>query len=386
MRVRSGGRPRVLVVINDLAPGGAQRAALDQAAGLDPSRYQLEVASLELAPSGAEPGDRFRHVPLRRSHPPDATGIRGWLELDRVLGHFDPDLVHGHLAAATVAGTLAARRRGVPRAIATFHNLTDWEEKRRHPLRLALRRTATWCDAVVAVSEAVRAAMARVDPALAARTRVIPNGIDLASFRSARRERDESRARLGYAADAFVVGAVARCDRRKGLDVLIEAAASASASVPSLRLLLVGDGPERSRLHAQAAARGLESRVTFAGRRSDVRPFLAAMDLFAAPSRTEGQGVALIEALACGLPVVGSRVGGIPEVVPEGRCGLLVAPGAPEALATAIAALARDPDRRAAMAGEASRHAERYALSEGVARLARLYDELLAPLAVEVAA
>ncbi|TMQ71998.1 MAG: glycosyltransferase [Candidatus Eisenbacteria bacterium] len=231
---------------------------------------------------------------------------------------------------------------------------------------------------MIVVSEAVRAAMARVDPALARRAVTIVNGVDLAAFAAARVTRRETRAALGYGDQDLVIGAVARFDRRKGLDLLLEAAAAAQPRVPALRLLLVGDGPERARLESHAAMLGLDAIVHWAGACAPVSPFVAAMDLFAAPSRTEGQGVALVEALAAGVPVVGARVGGIPEVVAHGRCGLLVEPESPDALAAALVRLAREPETRAAMGAAASGQAGRFSLAESCARLSRVYDQLFA--------
>ena len=381
-----GAPRRVLVAINDLAAGGAQRAALDQAAGLDPARFKVEVASFEIEPARSGIGERHRHVPLHRAPAGGASLGRGLRAFDRLLRRFDPELVHGHLAAAVVAATVGARLRGVPCTAATLHNLTDWEEKRRHPLRLVLRRALRGCDAVIVVSDAVRAAMARVDPVLARRAERIHNGVDLAPFAAVAGGRAAARVALGLGSDDFVVGAVARFDPRKGLDLLIEAVAIARARVPSLRLLLVGDGPERPRLEARVAALELASRVRFAGEQADVRPFLAALDLFAAPSRTEGQGVAMIEALAAGLPVVGSRVGGIPEVVTDPGCGVLVEPESAAALAATIAHLANAPPVLAAMAAEASRRASRFSLGESCARLAAVYHRLLATVPAKVAA
>jgi glycosyltransferase involved in cell wall biosynthesis len=285
--------------------------------------------------------------------------------------------VHAHLVAAGIAGTLGARLARVPRVVVTFHNLTDWQEKRSHPLRVAGRRALRWCDAVVAVSEAVRGAMARVDLALARRAHVIPNGIDLSLFAGLGRRRDEARALRGLGPDEIVVGTVARLERRKGVDLLIEAMPLVAARLPRLKLRVIGDGPERSSLEGRVRQLGLGERVELVGERGDVHEELAALDLFAAPSRSEGQGVAVIEALAAGLPVIGARVGGIPEVLGHGACGVLVEPESPGALADAIVGLAlSDERRRFSESGRA--RARSFSLDETRARLERLYESLLA--------
>ena len=183
-----------------------------------------------------------------------------------------------------------------------------------------------------------------------------------------------------------MVGAVARFDPRKGLDLLLEAVAIALPKRPEIRVLLVGDGPERGFLEAQAEALALGRVVRFVGERTDVRFDLAAMDLFAAPSRSEGLGVALIEALAAGVPVVGARVGGIPEVVEDEACGLLVEPGSPERLAEAILRLAGSKPELARLARRAPERAAVFSIESTRWRLERLYDTLLEPLLDRAAA
>jgi glycosyltransferase involved in cell wall biosynthesis len=368
---------RVLVVVNDLGAGGAQRAALEQAAALDPERFEVELASLEIESQRGWNEERFRHVPIRRLRPPGASLARSWAGLREEISRFEPHLVHNHLAVSGLFGTLTARALGVPRVVTTFHNLTDWQEKRFHPLRVAARRAFQLCDRLVAVSHAVRTAMGAVSSRLEARTEVIHNGVDLASFRNLGAQREQERARLGFESSDFVVGAVARFDRRKGLDLLIEAASLARPRLPELKLLLVGDGVERPRLEAQIRDLGLESAVRCPGACSDVGPFLAAMDLFAAPSRTEGQGIAIVEAMAAGLPVLASRVGGIPEVVADGVCGRLLPSGAKTPWSAALVDLGTRPEERRRLALQAPARAAAFSLEAAAERIERLYGVLL---------
>ncbi len=367
-RAAPRGRVRVVVLVNDLAAGGAQRVALEQATALDPERFEVEIASLELKPEHGWAAGRAGGLPVRRIRPP---------RLVCYLREFRPHVVHAHLLVAGAAGVLAARAAGGARVVTTFHNLTDWEEKAWHPVRLLARPLLERCDAVVAITEAVRAAMARVSPRLARRAVVIHNGADLASFRGVRAARVASRSRLGYEPGAFVVGAVARLDPRKGVDLLLDATARACGRLANLQVLIVGDGPERARLEAQARALGLEARVRLAGEQRDVRPFLAALDLFAAPSRTEGQGVAIVEALAAGIPVVAARVGGIPEVLGEGEYGWLAPPGDPGAWAEALVRAATTPAELERLAAKGPTGARRFSIETSRARLEELYLELL---------
>ena len=313
MSTTRGDRTRVAVVLNDLGADGAPRAAIEQAACLDPAEWQVEIASLELSGNARTAWRLPPHVPVRR---PGLAGFTRWLK------EFAPDLVHAHLAQATLACRVAAPFTGEPALVATCHQPSDWGEHRFQPLRLLARAALHHCSVVLAVSEAVRAAIATHDAGLAARTRVLRHGTDLSGFTAVRGMRAAAREVLGYRPGTFVLGVVARLDARKGLDLLLEAASRALHRVPGLELLIVGDGAERSRLVALAAEQGLLARVRFVGEHADVRPYLAAFDLFAAPSRSEGAGVTLMESLAAGVPVAGSPIGGIPEVLGRRRGGL----------------------------------------------------------------
>jgi glycosyltransferase involved in cell wall biosynthesis len=369
---------RILYVINDLALGGAQRVAFHQATFLDPDRFEARIASFEFDASGAMvPSFERRGIPVHRLRRASDPAWSGLSRLDRLIREFEPDLVHTHLAAAGVLGRFVARRRRVPSVVTTLHNLSDWEEKRFSPLRWLDRRTLDMADVVVTVSDAIRRAVERVRPALSERTVTLHNGVPLEGLLGARAEREVARAELGYAPSDFVVGSVARFDPRKGLDILIEAAALAQSQCPQLRVLLIGDGPERESLEQKARALGVEHLMRIVRHRIDVRGVLAAMDLFAAPSRTEGLGMAIIEALAAGIPVIGSAVGGIPEVVEDGACGRLLPPAAPRVWSETLVQLARRPAELERWARAAPDTARRFSLENSGMALEALYSRLL---------
>lgn len=369
---------RVLFVINDLALGGAQRIVLHQATHLDRERFAPTVASFEFDPGGdLVPAFAAAGIPIHRLRAPGESPLLGMLRLRRLLVDLEPALVHTHLAAAGVLARVAARWQKVPRVVTTLHNLSDWEEKRGSPLRWLDRRTLPLADAVVTVSDAIRLAVERVSPNLGPRTVTVHNGVPLESLAGTGRERDSARAALGYRPADFVVGAVARLDPRKGLDTLLDALALAEAERPELRVLLVGDGPERERLEEQVQTLGITARVRMVRDRVEVRAMLAAMDLFAAPSRTEGLGVAIIEALAAGIPVLGSAVGGIPEVVEDGVCGRLLSPGTPRIWARSLVELAGRPPELARWAEAAPARARHFSVEASGIALESLYDRLL---------
>lgn len=369
---------RVLFLINDLGMGGAQRVVFHQATTLAPERYRAEVASFEFDSSGTLVGE-FTHagIPVHRLRRPDEPVAVAWPRVNALIRRLAPDVVHTHLAAAGVLGRVAARRANVPCVVTTLHNLSDWEEKRSGPLRWLDRRTLGLADSVVSVSEAVRRAVVAALPALADRAVTVHNGVPVHQFAGARGDRAASRTELGLDAADFVVGSVARLDPRKGLDVLIEAVARAAERVPRLRVVVAGDGPERARLETLVESLGLVPRVHLLPHRIGVRSLLGALDLFVAPSRTEGLGVAIIEALAAGLPVLGSSVGGIPEVIEDGACGRLLPHSRPDAWAEALVAAAANPEVVRRWAEAAPRRAARFSLEVAAERMQALYDGLL---------
>jgi glycosyltransferase involved in cell wall biosynthesis len=371
--------PVVLVVINDLAVGGAQRVAASQSAGLAAAGFEVHVASLESVPQGALleecRGAGVPVHPLRAAREPQVWAIA---RLQGLLARLRPALVHTHLARAGVTGRMCARAARVPRMVSTLRNLTDWQERAGEPLRALDRRTLRWCDAIVAASDAIRQAVAQREPALAARTCVIHNGVDVEAFAErAASGRAMARESFGFGPRHCVIGAVCRLEPRKGIDTLLRAFSAALAVRPESRLLIVGEGPERAALEATVRAGRLEAAVRFTGERRDVADCLAAMDVFAAPSRTEGLGLALIEAMAAGLPVLGSRVGGIPEVVEDGRCGWLLPVDDTEAWRDALVRIVAGSDLRVAMGAQARRSASRFSIAASDRALAELIRGLI---------
>jgi glycosyltransferase involved in cell wall biosynthesis len=376
---------RILLVINDLILGGAQRVLLDQVRALDGGRFRIEVASLEIDPGGPVGEALERHGirvhRLRRRGEPRVLALPR-LAL-RVLA-LRPELVHTHLAAAGVGGRIVARALGVRVVVSTQHNLSDWEERRCGWLRRADRATLFLADRIVTVSDAVRGAMAAVLPALGARGVTVHHGIDPDRFRRPPGARAEARGALGLASDVMTVVAVARLDPRKGIDVLLDGLAQLPPGHAWV-LCVVGDGPERRALEARARTLGIAHAVRFEGAHEDVRPWLWAADLCAVPSRTEGLGVVVIEALAAGTPVFASPVGGIPELLGAGRGGRLVAGVHAEAWMEALAPVFSSPAKLAPLAAAAPEHAAAFSLERAAGALAGVYERCLARSGAAVA-
>jgi glycosyltransferase involved in cell wall biosynthesis len=244
--------------------------------------------------------------------------------------------------------------------------------KEPRPLRWGVRKLLRSSHAVVAPSAGYRDEALAPLPELLSRTHVIHNAVDLEGL---------SAAAPGPAPDgAPYLLTVAAHNQRKGIDVLLRAFESVAPRHPGLELHLVGDGPLRPLLEAQADAGGFRSRIRFLGQRlpPEVMRLLRSCRVFVLPSRTESFGMAALEAMGCGAPVVASRVGGIPEIIEDGRHGLLVPPDDPDALAAGIGRLLDDPGlaRRLGEAGAERVRAE-FAAPHAGARYEALFLRLL---------
>lgn len=291
-----------------------------------------------------------------------AGGLKGQVTMGWAVGAWarraGATLLHGHGLRWLPLFAVAALRARMP-LVLTLHNVVPTGKALGRAERLGLRLGLARAARIIAVSEAVAESVrAAVPGAARQRLTVIRNGIYLSRFPAPRdpARRSATRAFLGLTEKALIVVSVARLAPEKNLGVLLEAVTRLTGPFPELRILLVGGGPWRPTLERQVRLLRITDRVHFMGARpdEDIPDLLGASDLFCLPSQTEGLGIAAIEAMAAGLPVVASRVGGLPEVVKEGVTGLLVPPGDAPALSHALAAVLGDPALGAGM-GEAGR-------------------------------
>jgi glycosyltransferase involved in cell wall biosynthesis len=287
----------------------------------------------------------------------------------RLLRETRPALVHCHTGRANWLGGLAAARAGIP-ALSTRR--MDRRVKRgwrtRWLYRSLMRRVAAISPAV---AKRLRDAGVPPDRIRLIWSAVDPSALTPSAPRAALRER------MDAAPTTQCVLVAANLVQRKGVDVLLTAL-TRGVSAGSV-LWIAGDGPERTALEEQASRLGVSERVRFLGRRDDVPDLLEACDVFVLPSRQEGLGVAALEAMARGRPVVATSVGGLAEVVTPGECGLLVPPDDADALAAALERLIGDPEfaTRLGAAG-ARRVEERFVADSMIASYEILYREILA--------
>jgi glycosyltransferase involved in cell wall biosynthesis len=280
-----------------------------------------------------------------------------------------PDIVHIHSRrGADSFGGRAARRAGVP-AILT---------RRVHSSEPGfwLRFKCAPYDAIVAISSAVQ------DELVARgigdeRLTLIPSAVDTTQYCPDSGARDRLVSRFRLPADALIGGAVAQLIPRKGLDRLLPVAAKLVAAEPRFRLLLFGQGPDRSALARTIELRGLVDRVLLCGFVDDLPALLPGLDLLLHPARREGLGVVVLEAMAAGVPVVAAAVGGIVDVIKPGIDGELLPPGAVDAWARTVVSLLRDDSARQRLAGAArSKVTTAYTITRMVNSYRSLYDDV----------
>jgi glycosyltransferase involved in cell wall biosynthesis len=327
---------RVAHVIWALGLGGAEQVVIRLAAGLDRTRFAPLVCCLDEPGAFAPQAERagLEVVALGKRGPVDARIIgrlQGLLRRRRI------DVVHTHLWGADLWGRFAARRAGTPVVVTTAHNVDSW--KRWH--HLALDRWLAAGTRLVAVSHEVRAFYEERGVGRG-RWQVIYNGVG--ELPTSPRDRRPLSA-LGIAGQDPVAALVGRLVPAKAPGVFLEAVQRAALALPSLRAIVVGDGPLRPQLEQRARQLGLGGRVVFAGLRHDVADLLAGVDVLAFSSEREGLSMAMLEAMAAGVPVVATRVGGTPELIETGVTGILVPPGEPQALADGLLTVLRSPER-----------------------------------------
>ncbi len=365
---------RVLHLITELNTGGAQKALARLLAHLDRERFEPCVACLYNGDKAVAQEIRKLGIPVTDL---GMTGKARWdafWRLYRLLRRERPAILHTWMYHANVPGRLLGRLAGVPVIITSRRNVDIGGTGRE----LINRWTSALDDRVIAVCEVVRQAEMERAGVTAERVVTIYNGVEVNRYtelKAATRRR--TRTALGAPLEAPLLGFVGRLHPQKNVAALLAAMKQVKERFPAARLVVVGDGELRSALEAQAQALGLQSSVIFAGQRTDVPEILAALDAFTLPSLWEGLPNAALEAMAAGLPVIATRVGGVPEVVVDEVTGLLVPPGDSNALAEAIVRLLQDPDGRQAM-GQAGR--ERVRAHFSVERMVReteaLYEEL----------
>jgi glycosyltransferase involved in cell wall biosynthesis len=377
--IRNGRPLRVHALIDSLNWGGAETLLADFAAGAPAADIDLSVGYLQDV-NGSPSAAALRAHGIE----PELVGVRKLLDAEsmwrvgRHIARVRPDILHTHLGAADVQGTLAARSLRVP-SVSTIHLVAPpsmpWAARReaaRERLMATARRHGS--RRVLAVSEAARVAYLRAGLDESAHVVTVHNGI---SVRTPSVARASTRAKLGLAPDAPVIAMASVLRAGKGHSLAFEAVRHLLPRYPDLRLLVAGDGPARDAVAAEAADLG--ATVLLLGFRRDVLDLLAASDVLLLPSRMDAFPTNLLEAAAVGVPSVATAVGGIPEIVQDGRTGMLVQdPPTVPALVQALDRLLGDEALRRRMGAAArERFATHFTAEHWAQRCRAVYDEIL---------
>ena len=362
--------------------GGAERLMAPILKHLSRVHFDPYVCAIQ-SKDGNLLADELRALGL----PVECLDIKHLRDLDaiprviRYLKEIETDLVHTQLEAANLLGNISAKLLRLP-SVCTIHVMPSLEVK----AKTRLHQRAEWfvlrhfCDRVISVSEEARQYHIQISGSSREQVRTIYNGIDLSAFLDLDYavERNAVRTELGIPLEANVLVTVAVLRPQKGIQFMIRALPEVLASSPHTYYLIVGSGSHQNALLEEVDKAGAPERVIFAGMRKDVPRLLAASDVFVLPTLTEALPTVLAEAMAARLPVIASRVGGIPEMIADRQNGFLVEPEDLDGLSSACIRLLENPDERAAMGAAGWKIVnQKFSIQRQVEQLKELYLEQL---------
>jgi glycosyltransferase involved in cell wall biosynthesis len=358
-----------MLMARELDLGGVERDVAKIATHLDPTRFEPHVGSFsnrgmryeELRAAGIP----ILHLPVKSLF--SRAALSAAIRLVGYLRQHAIQVLHCYDVTGAL-GVPVARCAGVPAILASqlsYREILDWKTQ------LMLRMTDPLADAVVVNCEAIRQYMIDVEGVPARRVELCYNGVDIAQFYPAREPRPAA-----VAMAPLVVGTVCVLRPEKGLPLLQEGFARSTRPIGS-KLAIVGSGPELPELERNAATLGIADDSVFVPATREVARWMRAVDIFVLPSHSEAFSNSLLEAMACGCAVVGSRVGGTPELIGEDERGLLFPSGDAGELARKISTLIRDQELRLKLAARAAHFARELSIEVAARRTAAIYERLL---------
>jgi glycosyltransferase involved in cell wall biosynthesis len=348
---------RILYLLNSFEPDAPNRLMLAIAeAARESGHYECLVVACSRSGS-------LREDMERRAGPAVCLSLRGLTQLSalkkirQVIADYRPSIVHATLARPTILGVPVAHTCGVPHIVITQHGTHEWREGGYFVAPFVpwlFRGAVARASVVVAVSESVRRDL--MAAGLAPKKIVtIHNGVNTSQFVPLGRDQQVCMKRELFPADepdkVMLVGAAGNLRRIKGHRVLVGAASMVLAKHPEARFVVWGEGPERESLGRLIGLHGISEAFVLPGLRQDIGKAMAACDVFVQPSLEESFGLAAAEAMCCGVALVASAVGGLCELVEDGRSGLLFEPGNADALAEQVSRVLDDPAEGAALGG-----------------------------------
>jgi sugar transferase (PEP-CTERM/EpsH1 system associated) len=358
-------KPIIAHVVLSLKVGGLERVVVDLVKGFRDSNYSCVVCCLETRGEIAADVDALG-VPLYVFHKKDGLDLSTVFRLARFLREHKVAIVHTHNPGSHIYGLLAALLARVPVRVHTRHGRNFPHDKKR----VWINRILSWgTDVIVPVSDDAGLVATNVERINPKKIHRIWNGIDINLYKP-RHDPGEG---------PLVIGTVARLSPEKDQRTMLAAFHHVLAEIPDARLIVAGDGPCAVELHEEAAKLGLSGRVEFLGQCSNVPEVLKRMSIFTLSSTTEGLSMTVLEAMAAGLPIVATDVGGNRELVQPPECGLVVPARDPRALGQAYIELLLNPQRRAQMSAASRARVVQYLnLELTLAQYTKLYDQCMA--------
>lgn len=357
----------ILHITNQLDVGGITSYVLTLSSGLKKKGHNVFVASSggELLPKFSERGIVFIPIPINTKSEISPKIFMSLFGLIGLVKRNNIDIVHAHSRTTQVLGCLLGKVRGIP-YVSTCHGFFK--------TRFSRRLLPCWGQKVIAISQQVKTHLVDDFKIEDRRIEVIHNGIDIERFQGVSQDK-RLRGNFGLG-DGPVVGIVARLSDVKGHSYLIEAMKPVLEKIPSAQLVIVGEGRMKEELISLAKKLKIEKNVVFMPTVSDTKEVLSAIDVFVMPSLNEGLGLALMEAMSCGLPVVGSNVGGIKSLIQHGINGLLTEPAEVKGLSSAILDLLTDRKKALALGSNAKDFISRnFSQGQMISETERVYLE-----------
>ena len=373
---------KIAYLIDGLSMGGAERLMIPILKHISRAHFDPYVCAMQ-SKDGNPMADELRALDV----PVECLDIKHLRDLDAIprltnyLKGIRADLVHTQLEAANILGNISAKLLRLP-SVCTIHVMPSLHVK----TKMKLHQRVEWfslrhfCDRVISVSEEARQYHIAISGASDRQVTTIYNGIDLSAFSNMdyAQERSTVRTELGIPSDADVLVTVAVLRSPKGIQFMIRALPTVLASHPNTYYLVVGSGSHYDALVEEASKAQVSERVIFAGMRKDVPRLLAASDVFVLPTLTEALPTVLAEAMAARLPLIASRVGGVPEMITDGKNGFLVEPEDSDGLSNACLRLLENQDEWAAMGAAGWRTVnQKFSIERQVEQLKDLYLEQL---------
>ena len=366
---------KILHLIGGGEIGGAEELVYTLIKLTDPEQYDVHLICLCEGPFAdlvSAEGFPATTIPMR--HKADIKKIK---DIRRYIREQQIDLVHTHGVRANLIGRPAAKREGLP-VVTTFHSVLRYDYDRAWKATLARLLTMQgnhYTDKFIAISHAIGGDLRqmRIDPE---RIQVIHSGLDTTKFKS-RRDPDQLKEQLGLSPERLTYTMVARLHPVKGHRYFLTAARRlVDAGIPA-QFLLIGEGISRPEIEAQVKELGLESLVYMPGYYSEVEDIYRLSDVLCVPSLMEGLGLVILEGMYFGVPIIASRVGGIPELIEDGKNGLLIPPADAEALYEAMYKMACHPELMQELAQEGRRRVQQFTVETMARQVEECYAQLL---------